>query len=141
MKTDNIHKGVVAKRMAAFMGLPMLAITQNRHAVASRQRAAKATGDTGLGNIRSTIELYYDNHLEAQGIVSKSLANAHIMENVASEGAHGKDDAFYAEMAVKDNELAKKTVQKNLVLQLPRLPKISNKLEASFQTAVVWPSW
>jgi hypothetical protein len=88
-----------------------------------------------------TIELYYDDHLEAQGIVSKSLANARIMEKVASEGAHGKDDAFYAEKAVKDNELAKRTVKKNLVLQLPRLPKISNKLEAPFQTAVVWPSW
>jgi hypothetical protein len=114
VKTDNINKVVVAKRMAAFMGLPIVMITQNRHAVVLQQRAVKATGDTGLGNSRSTIELYYDDHLEAQGIGSKSLANAHIMENVASEGAHGEDDAFYSEKAVKDNELAKRTVKKNL---------------------------
>jgi hypothetical protein len=75
VKTDNMHKGVVAKRMAAFMGLPMLTITQNRHAEALWQRAAKATGDTGLVNSHSTIELYYDDHQEAQGIVSKNLAN------------------------------------------------------------------
>jgi hypothetical protein len=110
VKTDNIHKGVVAKRMVSFMGLPMLTITQNRHAVVSQQRAAKAAG---LGNSRSkTIELYYDEHLEAQGIVSKSLANACIMEKVASEGAHREDDAFYAQKAVKGNELAKRTVKK-----------------------------
>jgi hypothetical protein len=60
----------------------------------------------------STIELYYDDHLEAQGIVSKCLANACIMEKVTSEGAHREDDAFYAQKAVKDNELAKKTVKK-----------------------------
>jgi hypothetical protein len=39
------------------------------------------------------------------------------MEKVASEGAHGEDDAFYAEKAVKDNELAKRTVKKNLDTQ------------------------
>jgi hypothetical protein len=36
------------------------------------------------------------------------------MEKVASEGAHGEDDAFYAEKADKDNELAKRSVKKNL---------------------------
>jgi hypothetical protein len=80
VKTDDMHKGVVAKRMAAFMGLPMLTLTQNRHAEASWQRAAKATGDTGLGNSHSTVELYYDGPQEAQGIVSKNLANARVME-------------------------------------------------------------
>jgi hypothetical protein len=74
--------------MASFMGLPMLTITENRHAVASWQRAAEATGDTGLRNSRSTIELHYDDHLEAQGRISKSLANGRIMEKVTSEGAH-----------------------------------------------------
>lgn len=120
MKTVNIHKTNVARRMAASMGLPLLTITQNRHAMASRQRAAKATGDTGLGNSIATQEKYYDDHQEAQGIVSKNLANAAILAKLALEKPSGdaENDAFYAEKAVKDNELAKEGVKKKLDKQL-----------------------
>ncbi|MEI6397779.1 MAG: hypothetical protein WCO71_03315, partial [Pseudomonadota bacterium] len=83
VKAMNIHKTNIATQMANAMGLEQLTLTENRHSVASRQRAAKATGDTGLGNSIATQMLFYDDHREAQGIVSKNLANAAILEKVA----------------------------------------------------------
>ena len=62
IKTINIHKSIVARQMAQFLGLPILTITKNLHGIASRQRAVGAVGDTGLNNKIATIEAHYDDH-------------------------------------------------------------------------------
>ena len=119
IKTAQIHKSLVARQMAQYLGLSVLTITQNRHGMASRQRAAGAEGDTGLNNEIATIEAHYNDHREAQGIVIKSKANAVIFAKAAAEKEKydATTETFYAKKAAKDHEVAHNLIKEQLNIQ------------------------
>jgi hypothetical protein len=119
IKTANIHKTLVARQMAQYLGLSVFTITQNRHGMASRQRAAGAVGDTGLNNEIATIEANYNDHREAQGIVNKNKANALIFAKAAAEPQKydAATETFYSKKAAKDHEVAQKLIKEQVNIQ------------------------